>query len=88
MLFYEKDRQVAPSHHNRSLYVTASIRNFKLRRTMVDPGSSLNIIPLSTLKAVGILRERIAKQHVEVSELPLKSPLETFNGFRTASKKG
>lgn len=67
MVFYEKDRQVVPSHHNRSLYVKASIRNFKLRRTMVDPGCSLIIIHLSTHKAVGILRGRIVKQHVEVS---------------------
>lgn len=67
IVFYEKDRKVVSGHHNRQLHVTASIYNIEQSHTLINPGSSLNIIPLSTLKAVRTLRDRIIRQHVEVS---------------------
>lgn len=57
MILFENDRQDLPSHHNRSLYVTASIRGVELKCAMVDSGSTLNIIPLSILEADGMLGE-------------------------------
>lgn len=54
MVFYEKDRQVVPSQHIKPLYMTAHINDVELRHTMVDLGSSLNIVHLSTLGAVEI----------------------------------
>lgn len=48
-------------------YVTAHIRNVELRLAMLDPGSSLDIMPLSTLEAEGIPRDTFFKQPVEVS---------------------
>lgn len=45
----------------------ACIRDIELRCAMVDPGSSLNIMPLYTIEVVGIPRDRIFKQPVKVS---------------------
>lgn len=35
------------SHHNRPLYVIASVREVELRRALIDLGSPLNIMSLS-----------------------------------------
>lgn len=53
-MFYDNDRCGLPSTHNRPLYVTASGNGVELKRAMLDPGSSINIISLSTLDAVGV----------------------------------
>lgn len=55
--FYD-DRRGLPTTHNRPLYVTASVNGVKLKRAMLDPGSSINIISLSTLEAVGFIGKR------------------------------
>lgn len=51
MVFYENDH---PSQHNHPLYVTAKVRDVELKRTMLDHGSSANIIFVSALDAVGV----------------------------------
>lgn len=58
--------EVLPSRQNRPFFVTAYIYYVELRRSLIGPSSSLDIMPLSTLKAVGIPQERIVKQPVEV----------------------
>lgn len=67
MAFYEKDKHVIPIHHNKPSYMTAHACSVELRRAMVDVGSSLKIMPLCTLEAMGIPRDRIIKQFTEVS---------------------
>lgn len=37
MVFYEKDRQILRSHHNRSLFDIAYIHDMELKRAMTDP---------------------------------------------------
>lgn len=59
MVFYERDKHILPSHQNRPLYVTAYIRDMELRCAVIDLSSLLNIMPLSTLEAIGIPRDRI-----------------------------
>lgn len=55
------------------LIVTTGVKWVELKRAMIEKGSSLNIIPLSALDAVGIPRDKITKQLVEVSSFRGKS---------------
>lgn len=48
------------SHHNNKLYMTTHIRDVEFRCTIVDPGSSLTIMPLSMLEVVGTLETRLS----------------------------
>lgn len=50
-----------------SLYMTAYVRNVELKRAVIDPGSSPNIMRLSTLTEVGIPWDHIIEQLIEVS---------------------
>lgn len=61
IVFHENVRQVVPSQHKRPLYVTSHIHDVEMRSKMVDPASSLNVIPLSTFEPVGIPRNIIVK---------------------------
>lgn len=58
MVFYEKNSQ--PSHYRRPLYVTAIVHD--MEHALVDLGSSMNIMPLSMLEAIGISRSRLRNQ--------------------------
>lgn len=65
--FYERDMQILPSFRNMLLYVIVYVHDVELRQALVDPGSSLIIIPLSPFEVVGIPRDRIV-------EWPIKLP--------------
>lgn len=67
-IFYEKDQQDIPSHHNRPLYVTVSVRDVELKRAMTDLRSSLNIISLFMLQAVRMRQDIIRRGPIEVSD--------------------
>lgn len=67
MAFYEKDRQILPSYHNRPFNVTTFTHDVELTRALIDPGYSLNLMPLSALDTVGIHLEQIVEQPIEVS---------------------
>lgn len=67
VVFYENNQRNLPSHDNRP-YTTASIREIVLKLAMLDPGSSLSIIFLSVLDVVGVSRDSITRQAIEVSE--------------------
>lgn len=55
-----------PNQHNIPLYLIAIVHDVVFRRALIDPGSSLNNIPISILEAVGNPRDRIVEQPVEV----------------------
>lgn len=67
VVFYDNDRCGLPTTHNRPLYITASMNVVELERFMLDFGSSINIISLSTLDMVGNSRDKIITQLTEVS---------------------
>lgn len=67
MVIYDNVWRDLPSLQNRPLYVTASIREVKLRRVVIDTGSSLNIISLSVPGEVGVPRDKITRQPIVVS---------------------
>jgi len=56
--FTDEDMEVQYPDHKRPLYVPAMINEVHVRRALVDTSSSLNILPLSTLVAVGISQKK------------------------------
>uniref|UniRef100_A0A2N9G9A0 RNA-directed DNA polymerase n=1 Tax=Fagus sylvatica TaxID=28930 RepID=A0A2N9G9A0_FAGSY len=57
----------AHANHRRPLYVSAVIKDVQVRRALVDTGSCLNLIPLSTLKAANIPQHKIQGAPIEVT---------------------
>ncbi|KAG5555750.1 hypothetical protein RHGRI_006407 [Rhododendron griersonianum] len=51
--------------HNRSLYVEAEMNGVAVKRVMVDPDSAVNLIPMSTVEALGIPKENIGGAPIE-----------------------
>ena len=47
--FNNKDMEVGYSYHKRPLHLAASINQIPVKRSLVDTGTSINLIPLSTL---------------------------------------
>ena len=52
--FDDKDRQLGAALHNRPLYVTGMVANVRVSRIMLDCGSAVNVLPLKTLRDVGL----------------------------------
>ena len=52
--------------HRRPLYLAASINQIPIKRAFVDTGVFVNLIPLSTLQAVGISERKIQGYPMEV----------------------
>uniref|UniRef100_A0A2N9GLY1 Integrase catalytic domain-containing protein n=1 Tax=Fagus sylvatica TaxID=28930 RepID=A0A2N9GLY1_FAGSY len=68
--FTDEDMEVQYPDHRRPLYVSAVIKDVQVRRALVDTGSCLNLIPLSTLKAANIPQHKIQGVPIEVTEVP------------------
>uniref|UniRef100_A0A2N9EK87 Integrase catalytic domain-containing protein n=1 Tax=Fagus sylvatica TaxID=28930 RepID=A0A2N9EK87_FAGSY len=49
--FTDEDMEVQYPDHRRPLYLSAVVKDVQVRRALVDTGSCLNLIPLSTLQA-------------------------------------
>ena len=64
--FSDEDMKVGYPDHRRPLYLAASINQIPIKRALVDTGASVNLIPLSTLKAAGILERKIQGCPIEV----------------------
>lgn len=59
--------EISSGYHNRPLYIT-TLSTIKLTRRLVDPASSLNIMPRLMLEAVEIPRDRVVEQPMELSK--------------------
>lgn len=59
--FSEADMEV-PYIHNRPLYMIVMINGLEARRTFIDNGASVNIMPLSTLRHLGIPEKKLGKK--------------------------
>ena len=59
--------EVGYLNHWRPLYLAASINQIPIKRALVDIGASVNLIPLSTLQAVGISERKIQGCPMEVT---------------------
>ena len=65
--FSNEDMEVGYPDHRRPLYLEASINQILIKRALVDTGASVNLIPLSTLQAVGISERKIQGCPMEVT---------------------
>jgi hypothetical protein len=52
--FTDEDMEVQYPDHRRPLYLSATINEVQVRRALVDIGSCINLIPLSTIRAAEI----------------------------------
>ena len=64
--FTNDDMEVQHPDHSKPLYIATQINDVHIGRALVETGASLNLIPTSTLKVVGILLSRIAGAPIEV----------------------
>uniref|UniRef100_A0A2N9GEY4 Reverse transcriptase n=1 Tax=Fagus sylvatica TaxID=28930 RepID=A0A2N9GEY4_FAGSY len=63
--FTDEDMEVQYPDHRRPLYLSAVIKDVQVRRALVDTGSCLNLIPLSTLQAVNLPHQKIQGSPME-----------------------
>ncbi|XP_065623803.1 uncharacterized protein LOC136065060 [Quercus suber] len=65
--FSEGDMEVGHPDHKRPLYLAESINQIPIKKALADTGASVNLIPLSTLKAARILERKIQGCPMEVT---------------------
>ena len=58
--------EVGYPDHRRPFYLAASINQIPIKKALVDTSASVNLIPLSTLQAVGISERKIQGCPMEV----------------------
>lgn len=73
--FDDKDRQLGAALHNRPLYVTGMLANVRVSRIMLDCGSAVNVLPLKTLRDVGLHPRQLSPSSL------------TIQGFNQAGEK-
>uniref|UniRef100_A0A2N9ENL2 RNA-directed DNA polymerase n=1 Tax=Fagus sylvatica TaxID=28930 RepID=A0A2N9ENL2_FAGSY len=54
------------ANHRRPLYLSATINEVQVRRALVDTGSCINLIPLSTIQAAEISQKKIQGAPMEI----------------------
>ncbi|XP_012849590.1 PREDICTED: uncharacterized protein LOC105969382 [Erythranthe guttata] len=59
MTFADEDLLLGSKPHNRPLFVAGYAREQKVNRILIDGGSAVNILPLHTLKELGISTEEL-----------------------------
>ncbi|KAM0833194.1 hypothetical protein ACQ4PT_064416 [Festuca glaucescens] len=64
--FDEEDNLVEDGAHNRPLYVEGNIGAAYLRRILIDPGSTVNILPLRSLKRAGFTEDDLEPTDVMI----------------------
>jgi hypothetical protein len=64
--FTDEDMEVQYLDHRRPLYLSATINEVQVRRALVDTGSCINFIPLSTIQAAKISQKKIQGAPMEI----------------------
>jgi hypothetical protein len=64
--FTDEDMEVQYPDHRRPLYLSATINEVQVRRALVDTGSCINLIPLSTIQAAEISQRKIQGAPMEI----------------------
>ena len=57
LVFTDKDFQGPNSHHNMSLHIEVLIQRHKIKRVLIDNGSSLNLYTLKMIHFLGLLED-------------------------------
>ncbi|GLU03804.1 hypothetical protein SLE2022_209820 [Rubroshorea leprosula] len=64
--FIDEDMEASYLEHRKPIYLSAQINFVGVRHALVDAGSSLNLVPLSTIIARGIPQRRIVKSSLSI----------------------
>ena len=64
--FTDEDMEVQYPDHRRPLYLSATINEVQVRHALVDTGSYVNLIPLSTIQAAEISQKKIQGAPMEI----------------------
>ena len=64
--FTNEDMEVQYPDHRRPLYLSAIINEVQVRRALVDTGTCINLIPLSTIQATEISQKKIQGAPMEI----------------------
>ncbi|KAG9450509.1 hypothetical protein H6P81_010474 [Aristolochia fimbriata] len=51
---FREEAQLGTKNHNRPLFVSGYIRDHKINRILIDCGSAINILPIRTMKNIGL----------------------------------
>ncbi|XP_020081023.1 uncharacterized protein LOC109704671 [Ananas comosus] len=62
--FTDEDMLLGTAHHNRPLYVTGTSDGEKINRILIDPGSSVNILTLRTLKSLALNVDHLSSEKI------------------------
>ncbi|VFQ85727.1 unnamed protein product [Cuscuta campestris] len=71
IVFCNADLPETGVHHRDALVITIDIMDLLIHKTLVDTGSSVNIMYMDTYKALGLTRDELS---------PIKTPLTGFTG--------
>jgi hypothetical protein len=67
--FTDEDMEVQYPDHRRPLYLSTVVKDVQVRHALVDTGSCLNLILLSTLQAANVPQQKIQGFPMEVTGL-------------------
>ncbi|XP_020082008.1 uncharacterized protein LOC109705667 [Ananas comosus] len=66
VIFTDEDMLLGTAHHNRPLYVTGTSDGDKINRILIDPGSSINILTLRTLKSLALNVDHLSSEKIVI----------------------
>ncbi|KAI3461544.1 hypothetical protein Pfo_018207 [Paulownia fortunei] len=66
MTFTDEDLVLGSKPHNRPLFITSYTREQKVNRILIDGGSAVNILPLRTIKELGVSIDELANSHLMI----------------------
>ncbi|KAA0046770.1 ty3-gypsy retrotransposon protein [Cucumis melo var. makuwa] len=58
--FSDEDLLLGSKLHNRPLYVSGYVREYRVDKILIDNGSTINIMPKSTMRQLGILMDELS----------------------------
>ncbi|XP_038687483.1 uncharacterized protein LOC119986862 [Tripterygium wilfordii] len=64
--FTDDDLQLGTRLHNRPRYVSGIIREYKISRILIDCGSVVNIMPIHTMRKIGISVNELSKSKLTI----------------------
>ncbi|CAA0813575.1 Unknown protein, partial [Striga hermonthica] len=66
MVFTDEDLLLGSKPHNRPLFVAGYVQEQKVNRILIDGGSAVNILPLRTLKELGMTIEQLGNSRLMI----------------------
>jgi hypothetical protein len=64
--FTDDDLLTRTTEHNRPLYVTGMCEGVKINRIFIDPGSSINLMPLKILKSLSLSVKHLSSEKISI----------------------